>query len=181
MSGIKVLGTSGDYASFLSTLAYYLATAPVLEGQPDTTVAHWVLGDIGMGPIPGLPVGIIAPLNDEILFMGPGAGTGGPKGYDRDVFTVPMMVVHAEHNYEQAVAETEFPEAEGKYLEYPGYLALMELMQNVRKALRKDPTFGGCVATSRVTEIRPMLIELDNKPYRGARLTLWAEARRSRV
>lgn len=176
MSVIVKIGEG--YEGFCDTLAYYLAKPPVLSNQPDTTVVHWVLGDIGMGPSPGLPVGFIAPLNDAIVPYGKGGSTGGPHGTDFDEFTVPMLIVQAEHKVEDPVISEAISNAE--YWESPGYRGLMQLVQLVRKALRAEPTFGGSVATSTISELRPMLIELDDKVYRGARLTLTARQRRSR-
>jgi len=173
MSHVEVIGTG--YEGFCDTLANFLSKPPIFPNQPDTTVLHWILGDIGMGNIPGLPVGFIAPLNDAILPYGRGGSTGGPHGTDMDEYTVPMLIVQAEHEVvdaEQVVGRD--------YWQMPGFRDLMALSQDVRAALRVEPTFGGAVATSTMTELRPMMIELANKIYRGARLTVTARARRSR-
>jgi hypothetical protein len=176
MSKVTVIGEG--YEGFVDTLANYLSNEPIFENQPDTTVVHWVVGDIGMGAAPGLPVGFISPLNDAIIPYGKGGSTGGPHGTDMDHYTVPMLIVQAEHVVEEAVKGTTVSNA--AWWEMPGYRELMQLAQSIRKALRAEPTFGGAIATSTITELRPMLIDLDNKMYRGARLTLDARARRSR-
>lgn len=172
---IEVLGEPGDYFSVCKTIANYLASPPIFVNQPDTTVMHWILGDIGMGNIPGLPVGFIAPLNDSILPYGKGGSTGGPHGTDMDEFTIPMLLIQAEHEVVDAEQVPELP-----FWMMPGFEGLMALSQDVRKALRVEPTFGGAVATSTMTELRPMMIELANKIYRGGRLTVTARARRTR-
>lgn len=182
--GILVIGTPGTYECAVDTIAYYLSHPPIKESprfdhQPDTTVVHWVaFGDVGMGPSPGLPVGYISPLNDSIVPYGKGGSTGGPFGSDMDEYAMPFLIIQGEHKVEPPVEATAI--AEAGYLEQPGGRALMDLVQSVRKALRVEPTFGGAVATSTITEIRPMLINLDKKLYRGARLTLTARQRRSR-
>lgn len=177
-------GPRGSYEAFIDTLANYLANAPVLTAggqQPDTTIVTWIAySDIGLGPIENLPVGLIAPLNDNVLPYGKGGGTGGRFGTDLDEFTVPILIVQAEHLYEPPVATTA-PAPAANYKQSPGGRELVELLQKIRKALRADPTFGMSVATSTITELRPMLIDLDNKVYRGARLTLAARTRRSRA
>jgi hypothetical protein len=183
MPGIRVIGEAGEYQTLVDTLGYYLSHPPIADprfaSQPDTTITHWVVnGDIGLGPGPGLPVGYIAPLNDSIVPYGKGGSTGGPFGSDMDEFTVPILLIQGEHKVEPPIEATAI-ENPG-YLEQPGGRALMELVQNVRKALRVEGTFGGAVATSSITEIRPMLINLDDKLYRGARLTLTARQRRPR-
>jgi hypothetical protein len=175
---IKVIGAPGQYETLLDTLANYLGNKPVFAQQPDTSVVHWVLGDIGMGPTPGLPVGFISPLNDALIPYGRGGSTGGPHGTDMDDYTVPMLIIQAEHKAQEPVPTKQAGASE--YLESPGYRELMQLVQKVRAALRIEPTFGGAVATSTITELRPMLIDLDTKVYRGARLTLVARQRRSR-
>lgn len=171
---IQTIGSG--FQGLLDTIANYLSTAPIFPNQPDTTVVHWVVGDIGMGGIPGLPVGFISPLNDEITPYGRGGSTGGPHGTDMDQYTIPMLIIQAEHNQEDAV------QAQGlDFYEMPGYRGLIQLMEDVRKALRAEPTMGGVVAaTTTISEARPMLINLDNKIYRGARMTLTARARVSR-
>jgi len=140
---------------------------------------HYVaFGDIGLGPGPGLPVCYISPLNDSIVPYGKGGSTGGPFGTDMDEYQVPCLIIQGEHKVEPPVEATAI--SEPGYLEQPGGRALMDLVQNVRKALRVEPTFGGAVATSTITEIRPMLINLENALFRGARLTLTARQRRPR-
>lgn len=167
------------YEGFVDTLANYLANAPIFSNQPDMSVVHWIaFGDIGLGPVPGLPVGFIAPLNDQIVPYGRGGSTGGPHGTDMDEYTVPLLIIQAQHNQEEPQLSKAVSGA--KYYEYPGSRSLILLTQNLRQALRCEPMFGGAVATSTITELRPMVIELDNKVYRGARLTLVARARRSR-
>lgn len=174
----RVTTIGSGYEGFLDTLAFFLASAPVFSKQPDTTVVHWVLGDIGMGSVPGLPVAFIAPLNDAIVPYGKGGSTGGRHGTDMDDYQVPLLIIQAEHKVEEAIPATVIPAA--PFYEMPGYRDLMTLVQDVRAALRVEPTFGGAVATSTITESRPMLIELDNKIYRGARMTINARDRRSR-
>jgi hypothetical protein len=177
---IEVIGTPGTFECFLDTLAGYLSSAPVFPGQqPDTTVLYWILGDVGMGPMPGLPVAFISPFDDKIVPMGRGGSTGGRHGTDLDEFTVPILIVADEHVYDKATPEQSTVVA-GDFFELPGYRQLMKLASNVRTALRVEPTFGGAVATSTISELRPMLIDLDTKVYRGARLTVAARARRSR-
>jgi hypothetical protein len=174
---ITPLGSNGSFEGWLDTLGNYLSTPPVLTGQPDLSYVYWVLGDVGMGPPPGFPSGIISPFGDRPLPYGASQSTGGSFGYDMDEFTVPILVIQGEHKQEppESVAL-----GSGKFYEHPGYRALMELAQNLRKALRIEPTFGGSVATSTISEIRPLLIEHDNKIYRGARLTATARSRRPR-
>lgn len=173
-------GPLGSYEAFVDTLAHFLANPPVMSNQPDTTLVTWIaFSDIGLGPLEALPVGLISPLNDNVLPYGKGGGTGGKLGVDMDEYTVPILVVQAEHKYEPAVATTA-PAPAANYLQSAGGRELVELLQTIRKALRAEPTFGGSVATSTITELRPMLIDLDNKVYRGARLTLAARVRRSR-
>lgn len=183
MPGVKVIGTPGTYECLVDTLGYYLSHPPIEDPrfahQPSTTVTHWVVyGDVGLGPGPGLPVGYISPLNDSIVPYGKGGSTGGPFGSDMDEFTVPILLLQGEHKTEPPVEATAIPEP--GYLEQPGGRALMDLVQSVRKALRVEPTFGGAVATSTISEIRPMLINLENALFRGARLTLTARQRRPR-
>lgn len=174
---VRTIGSG--FQGFLDTLANYLATPPIFSNQPDTTVVHWVVGDIGMGGIPGLPVGFIAPLNDAILPYGRGGSTGGPHGTDMDDYSVPMLLIEAEHVQQDAVISEVIEGAQ--FYEMPGYRGLIQLVEDVRKALRAEPTLGGVVAaTTTITEARPMLINLDTKVYRGARMTLSAKARVSR-
>lgn len=173
-------GPIGSYERFVDTLAHYLANPPVLSNQPDTTIVTWIaFSDIGLGPVEALPVGLISPLNDNVLPYGKGQGTGGKLGIDMDEFTVPILVIQAEHLVEPAVPTTA-PSPAANYKQSAGGRELVELLQVIRHALRAEPTFGGSVATSTITELRPMLIDLDNKVYRGARLTLAARSRRSR-
>lgn len=186
MPGLELIGIPGDYESILDTLANYLSSPPVLAAQPDTTTIEWVLGDIGMGPTQAIPVGFIAPLNLGVVPFGRGGSVGGRSGTDLLDFTIPMLIIEAEHDAKAEpvnhVANAHTGEhASGEFKEYPGYRGLIQFGEGVRRALRANIGLSGSVATSTITELRPVLIDLNNKLYRGSRLTLTARARRSRA
>jgi hypothetical protein len=173
-------GPPGSYERFVDTLAHYLANPPVLVNQPDTTVVNWITyAEVGAVELDKLPLGLIASLDDKIIPFGKGGSTGGRFGSDLDQFEVPLLIVQAEHEVEPSVPTTAPAPASG-YWQAPGGRELIDLCQTIRKALRAEITFGGSVATSTISELRPMLIDLDNKVYRGARLTIVARQRRTR-
>jgi hypothetical protein len=92
-----------------------------------------------------------------------------------DRFQVPILVVYDRLQYAQPTAVTN-----QAYFEQPGYRPLMQMGQNIRAALRANITLGGLVATSLITEMRYALVSIDNKAYRGLRITWEARQRRGR-
>ncbi len=156
--------------AFLDILAAFLcvrvATTPALT---------WILGDPGMSAPSTLPFGYIIPRLDKVL-----PRSGGLGGVDMDTYTVPILVVDDLHRYGPPV------QTPGQaYFEQPGYRKLLGYGQAVRGALRGPSgagiVLGGAIATSAIPEISYVWAVIDDKPYRGVRLTVTAQQRRSRV
>lgn len=156
----------------LDGLATYLSGHGVAlpVATPLVTDITWIVGDVGMGDPNALPFGFIAPFNDVVA-----PRTGGGHGVDMDTLTIPMLIVLAPHDYEQPI-----PSANTFFKEQPGFRTMLQLCQNVRSALRANITVSGLVATSLISEMRYVLVTIDNKTYRGCRITLNAQMRRGR-
>lgn len=161
----------------LDALAAFLAQSTAGAAGLRASDVTWVLGDVGMSDPEALPFGFIAPLNDKVEPYSTGGSVGGSRGVDMDAYSVPLLLVQDVHKYEDPVASagTSPPTYES-----PGYRSLLQLAQNVRAALRSDITLGGVIATSTVSEIRYVLVQIGDKLYRGCRLTWTARQRRSR-
>lgn len=157
--------------------AFLDALAKILSTNALSSVVTWILGDVGMAAPPQLPFGYIAPLNDAVSPY-----TGGPQGVDMDTYTIPLLIVQDVHDY-QAAPIPGAPPGGGtvQYQEQPQYRALLELVQNIRTVLRANITMQGSVATCTVTEIRYLLVDIDDKPYRACRITIRAQHRRGRT
>ena len=155
----------------LDILAAFLAanvqTSPAIS---------WIIGDPGQSSPTSLPFGYIVPLFDTVRGY-----SSGLHGVDMDTYGIPLLIVDDLHNYGAPVANAN---AAGT-LEQPGYRKLMQFGQAVRSAHRGSAgagiVLGGAVATSKVVAITYHFLTIDAKPYRGVRVALEIQQRRSRL
>lgn len=181
---------SGVYSQeeFLDMLAYALAT------DERTSGIQWILGEAGMGAPIAVPFAYISALNETTQWYTangrPGAGGGGiAAGVDDWLIPVGITVAITPHQYvppTQAVPPVGSPLSAAAlgspppYLEQPGFRAATVAIENVKAVLRTNITVGGEVATTRVTDSRYLLVSIQGKPFRCARITLTAQQRRKR-
>jgi hypothetical protein len=164
----------------IDELALYLAGVssltplPALDPSPSTVT--WIIGDVGMGAPQGLPFGYIAPFNDKLPAYSAGGSSGPVRGVDMEAATIPLLIVLDEHDYSPPVPSVINPVV----LEQPGYRPMMNLVENILTALRRNITLGGVAATSTITEARYVLVDIASKKYRGCRMTLSVTRRRPR-
>lgn len=177
--------TPEEYAD---VLAYNLATNAATAG------VEWILGDVGMGKPARLPFGYITVFGEAVRWstMQGGTGglaTGGNRGLDDWDLTVILTVAFQSHDYFPPGTAT--PPANSPvlavlngapvpYQEQPGWRLALQLNEQVKAALRSNPTNSGIGAASRVTESRYLLQNIDGSPYRACRITLSAQQRRPR-
>jgi hypothetical protein len=156
--------------ALLDILAAFLATNVVT-----TPAITWIIGDPGQSAPTSLPFGYIVPLFDTVKGY-----TSGLHGVDMDTYMIPILVVDDLHNYGPPTANQNAP---GTF-EQPGYRKLMQYGQAVRGAHRGSAgagiVLGGSVATSAVPAISYVWVTIDSKPYRGVRVALQFQQRRSR-
>lgn len=154
----------------LDLLAAFLAAN--VTTTPDIT---WIIGDPGMSAPTSLPFGYIVPLWDSVKPL-----SGGLHGVDMDTYAIPLLVVDDLHNYGAPVANAN---AAGTF-EQPGYRKLMQFGQAIRAAHRGPSgagiVLGGAVATSAIPAISYVWVKIDETPYRGVRVALQIQQRRSR-
>ena len=154
----------------LDALASFLA-----QNVQTTPAITWILGDPGMSAPTSLPFGYIVPLWDSVKPL-----SGGLHGVDMDTYAVPLLVVDDLHNYGPPTANANAPGT----LEQPGYRKLMEFGQAIRAAHRgatgQGIVLGGAIATSTIPAISYVWAKIDGKPYRGVRVALTLQQRRSR-
>lgn len=124
-----------------------------------------------MGAPPALPYAYLVPLWDNVQPL---------SGIDKDTYVVPLLIVDDLHRYGPPIPNVNVPGA----FEQPGYRVLMQYGQAVRSALRAGGaaiTQGGIAATSQVPAITFVWVRIDNKPYRGVRLSYVVQQRRNRA
>ncbi len=181
---------SGAYTpeEYLDVLAYTLATSPGTSG------VQWILGDVGMGSPTRLPFAYISLFNEQTLWMTAqggtgGLATGGMRGLDDWQMPTVITICAQAHDYITPIVAS--PPAGSPvsaaalgttppFMEQPGWRLALQLAEAVKAVLRTNITMSGEIATSRVTESRPLLQTIDGKPYRAQRLTLVAQQRRPR-
>lgn len=154
----------------LDLLAAFLAANVVT-----TPSIQWVIGDPGMSSPTSLPFGYIIPLWDTVKPL-----SGGLHGVDMDTYAIPLLVVDDLHNYGPPVPNQNAPGTD----EQPGYRKLIQFGQTIRAAHRGPSgagiVLGGAIATSNVAGISYVWVKIDSKPYRGVRVALTLQQRRSR-
>lgn len=164
----------------LDKIAAYLSGYSTADPGLHASDVTWIVGDVGMSDPENLPFGFIIPLNDQVATYSANGLPGGVHGVDKDQFTIPMLIVHAQHQYAAPVVNTSPTQSGSPFLEQPSYRDLLRLGQNVRKAFRANITLDGLITTSRVSELRYVLAVIDAKEYRAVRLTLEVAQRRQR-
>jgi hypothetical protein len=178
---------------FLDMLAYVLCTS----SSSLVSDILWILGDIGMGAPPKLPFGYISPVNESVLWYTadgrPGGGGGLAAGLDDWTIPVALTVAFAPQQYVPPVTATPpfgspltavalaaggFPAA--TYAEQPTFRQAMATGEAIKATLRENITMGGEVATTRITESRYILVEIQGKQYRCMRISIATQQRRVR-
>lgn len=153
----------------LTFLNYLLSW--LLENVSTSPTITWVLGDPGASQPEALPMGYVVPLFDTVKPLS--------AGVDTDTYAIPILIVDDVAAYGPAVPNDQAP---GTNVQ-PGYIKLMQYGETIRDALRAGGaaiTFNGVAATSNVPAINYVWIQIDGKPYRGARIALQVQQRRAR-
>lgn len=157
---------------FLDAVAQILTQGVDWTGVT-TPVQQWILGDMGMGAPTALPFGYIIPSLDKVIPF-----TGGIHGVDMDEYLIDLIVVDDLHKYGSPVPQQSGQA--GSWLEQPGYRNLLRIGQAIRAAFRANITLGGNIAKSSEPKIQYVPVVIDNKSYRGLRITIDASMRRGR-
>lgn len=185
-----MLTLSGTFTpeEMLDVLAYILATNPATSG------VEWILGDVGMGTPTQEPFGYISLFNEQVLWMTANGGrgglsAGGVNGLDDWQDVVLLTIGFAKHSYVPPVQAA--PPANGPtnpaqlgslppYQEQPTWRLAIQLAEQIKFVMRQNIVLAGSVATTRVSEWRPVLLNLQGAMYRALRVTVQAQRRQSR-
>lgn len=156
---------------YLDLLQSFLIANVITSAIGDGAAVTWIIGDPGMSAPTSLPVGYLVPLWDNVAPIS--------NGVDMDTYIVPLLIIDDLHKYGPPVENANAPGG----LEQPGYRVLMQYGQATRAALRAGGaaiTLDGSIATSVLPAINFVWVAIDKKPYRGVRLAVSAQQRRSR-
>lgn len=156
--------------SFIDSLAAFLLANITWSAIGEGNAPQIMIGDPGMSAPTGFPMIYLVPLWDNVTPY---------SGIDKDAYVVPILIIDDLHKYGPPIANAN---AAGTY-EQPGYRYLMQYGQAVRAALRAGGagiTQEGIAATSNVPAITYVWLRVDNKVYRGVRLSFVVQQRRGR-
>lgn len=195
VSSLKVSGAF-TMEEALDVLAYILQTSSMTTGTNTVTTAQveWIVGDVNMGQPGPLPFGYIQPFNESVIWETAqggrgGLAAGGNRGLDNWQMQILLTVIFAKHDYIPPKIST--PPAgspvstaalgiQPPFFEQPSYRMTMQMVETIKAVLRTNITIAGEVATTRVTESRYLLQNIEGALYRAARISLSVQQRRPR-